>query len=869
MARPIRRLYDLSENVVPAQGAEAIADTPAAESATDSTSGERNETQTDPTSLDSNPYNEQGTRTPDHRVDVTTLAQRRQIAKRSVPPRLSNTEFSDVIRRIDRVSVSNPESPFSQAVVAGAQSFAYAHNRNALNVMAAVLPILIKSGNFDLNDRNDLLKLNQRVATLRRQADGSFLVQADQSDPTAGGDSSSVDSAMQQQMGGGSGGSSSGGGDQGILGDLGSGDFGGALGDLGTDIGNTIMDPASALGLGTGPLGPDAGAFSGPDSSGSSGGGSQVDGAGYGPVDPSKPETGPMGSNPSTNPAVIDKIMDPRTARIARNYLREIRAGRLSLSDLTPRAAAAVRRLADDSSSSGPSYDPFSGTDSGGASLSGDQSSAVNSQAGMGGYDDPAADSSASGMGDFPASSGDGTTENAPMAGGLGGTGLGDAGAGAAPTPAASPSGADAAATATDPGAPQSQAGELDQNQTLSGPGGAGGDAGQIGLDTASNPNAGGDAGAGGDTTNPGGVAGWAQDVAQGAGNAWSGLGNELGDIGSGISDAVSNLGDIPNAVGQGFQNGQQQATSSRKGKAMDRLDARTARIASRYAKLMLAGVLSYKDLNPKAQQAVSAWMRTADDDSGSGDDTTDNGKGTPGKDENDKDNRQNPHGDPGNDEGMLSNPDQGEYGQVSTDANPGGPPVENVPDNIKNSNRRRRLHADDNMDVAQKDTDSVDVEAPVSNDTSDDAQASQYDRGDYDQNGPILGEGGAPDADKSTDQNWPPKASAVDSIRLADMYVDLGLIPAEKKYEVVAGFEDMSSIIVKDRLRVLAVVAENLRQQGNRRQANSANGRTRSMVPQSGNSNGTGSNRMPQFGRASSIKGNTNNGIDTHFLAL
>src|SRR3954466_12913584 len=97
------RTYDLSENVVPRQGEEAIADTPSAESPSATSDEKRNEEKTtDPTSLDENPENEDETRNADDRVDVTSLANRRARAKRSTPvPKLSGREFSDVLKWIN------------------------------------------------------------------------------------------------------------------------------------------------------------------------------------------------------------------------------------------------------------------------------------------------------------------------------------------------------------------------------------------------------------------------------------------------------------------------------------------------------------------------------------------------------------------------------------------------------------------------------------------------------------------------------------------------------------------------------------------------------------------------------------------------
>lgn len=592
---PFSRVYDLSENVVPAQGAEAIADTPGSVSPTTTTDRERRTDDTDVTSLDSNKFDENSTRTPENRVDVTTLSSRRQQAKRSVPvPRLSSNAFSAVLQQIDRVSSANPSASFDRAVVAGVQSYCYRNNQNTLNVLAAVVPTLITSGNFDASDSNALRLLNQHVATMRHQADGS--------------------------------------------------------------------DPLS------GPGGPDP--MAGADPMGGMGG----------------------GMAPASMPG-----MDPAAT------------GGLPGADMGPQQMA----------------------------------------------------------------------------------------------PGNAPGG-------------------------LSGPGGADGTAGQ-----------------------PGG----------GMGGVMDGLGGALGDMGDALGLGGGGApggpppptgGGIagPNGDGSGPPPGVPGGATDDPQKAMQQMRASRA---PRLAKMILAGQIEFGELTRQAQNEVRLWVQATDDNQGSP--TTNS---APGSNENDSDNRQNPHNDGANSDSMVG--DTPEY------ANQGGGGTPDVDPNWKNSNRRRRRLADTdtNRDVAEKDTNRIDVTAP-NQDTSDRAQQSQYDRGEYDQNGPILDKNG-PSADKSTDQNWPPKASSVDAMRLADLYVAMNMVPAEKKYEVVAGFENMNSWIVKDRLKVLGYVQKIAQEQAPQQRQDS---RSRSMVPQSSNGQQQRGG-MPSMGRTTSLNGRSSGGsIDMHFLAL
>lgn len=128
-----------------------------------------------------------------------------------------------------------------------------------------------------------------------------------------------------------------------------------------------------------------------------------------------------------------------------------------------------------------------------------------------------------------------------------------------------------------------------------------------------------------------------------------------------------------------------------------------------------------------------------------------------------------------------------------------------------KASTRRRatRKVADDKLDVAAPDG-RVDVEAPTSGTTDDEAQASQFDKGDF---GDNAGDDLA-DPDLSTDQNWAPgegkknssvkKASGVAAVRLAEAYVAAGLSTQDERWKLANSFEQMSAAIVADRTALL-----------------------------------------------------------------
>lgn len=125
----------------------------------------------------------------------------------------------------------------------------------------------------------------------------------------------------------------------------------------------------------------------------------------------------------------------------------------------------------------------------------------------------------------------------------------------------------------------------------------------------------------------------------------------------------------------------------------------------------------------------------------------------------------------------------------------------------------RKRKVADEKLDVAAPDG-RVDVERPTAGDTDDEAQASQFDKGDFGNNaGDDLA-----DPDLSTDQNWAPgegkqsswkAASGVNAVRLARAYIDAGLEDSSQEWVLASQFEKMSATVVNDRLALLERVVE------------------------------------------------------------
>jgi hypothetical protein len=129
----------------------------------------------------------------------------------------------------------------------------------------------------------------------------------------------------------------------------------------------------------------------------------------------------------------------------------------------------------------------------------------------------------------------------------------------------------------------------------------------------------------------------------------------------------------------------------------------------------------------------------------------------------------------------------------------------------IEGSTKMRRT-ADEKLEVAAP-QDRIDVEAPVSNTTDAEAQASQFDLSDFGGNASDN----VADPDLNTDsQIWAPgegvkesnrKADGVAAIRLAEAYIKAGLKPESDKYNLVAQFQTMRHATVTDRTRLLEAV--------------------------------------------------------------
>lgn len=148
----------------------------------------------------------------------------------------------------------------------------------------------------------------------------------------------------------------------------------------------------------------------------------------------------------------------------------------------------------------------------------------------------------------------------------------------------------------------------------------------------------------------------------------------------------------------------------------------------------------------------------------------------------------------------------------------------------------KMRRHADESLDVAAP-QDRIDVEAPVTNVTDEEAQASQFDLQDFGNNaGDNLAE---PDLDTGS-QIWAPgegerqarRADAVAAVRLAEAYIKAGLTPEDEKWKLIASFQTMRHATVVDRTRLLENV---IQANASRRKVTAGNRRgtvTRSAIP-------------------------------------
>jgi len=153
------------------------------------------------------------------------------------------------------------------------------------------------------------------------------------------------------------------------------------------------------------------------------------------------------------------------------------------------------------------------------------------------------------------------------------------------------------------------------------------------------------------------------------------------------------------------------------------------------------------------------------------------------------------------------------------------------------------RRHADDKLDVAAP-QDRIDVEAPVSDTTDADAQASQFDLGDF---GDNAGDNLA-DPDLSTDsQIWTPdkgdaiknanrKADGITAVRYAEAFISAGLADntPEEKWKIAGLAQTMRHGTIVDRTRLLdAVNAVNSRRQAAARRTAGVNrGAARGLPP-------------------------------------
>ena len=137
--------------------------------------------------------------------------------------------------------------------------------------------------------------------------------------------------------------------------------------------------------------------------------------------------------------------------------------------------------------------------------------------------------------------------------------------------------------------------------------------------------------------------------------------------------------------------------------------------------------------------------------------------------------------------------------------------------DDKKESSRRarKRKTADEKLDVAAPDG-RIDVERPTADDTDEEAQASQYDKGDF---GDNAGDDIA-DPDLSTDQNWLPgegkrssrvkKADGLAAVRLAEATIAANLDTEKKgRWALAEEFRQMSAGQVADRTALLEKVIE------------------------------------------------------------
>lgn len=180
----------------------------------------------------------------------------------------------------------------------------------------------------------------------------------------------------------------------------------------------------------------------------------------------------------------------------------------------------------------------------------------------------------------------------------------------------------------------------------------------------------------------------------------------------------------------------------------------------------------------------------------------------------------------------------------------------------FEGANMRKRAE-DMSLDVAAP-QDRIDVEAPVKNVTDADAQASQFDLGDFAHNAgdqladPVLdvvdGNAGtwAPDKEASVKL-----ATAAEAVRLADAYIAAypNKYSAKNRWELTGRFETLRQAVVRDRIRVLEAVIED--QSKTARKVTAARSRGTKGIPV-----GFGSTRTAATRRFSAIDPDTDSAI-------
>lgn len=152
-----------------------------------------------------------------------------------------------------------------------------------------------------------------------------------------------------------------------------------------------------------------------------------------------------------------------------------------------------------------------------------------------------------------------------------------------------------------------------------------------------------------------------------------------------------------------------------------------------------------------------------------------------------------------------------------------------------------RRRTADEKLDLAAP-GDRVNVEKPTSGTTDADAEASQFDKADFDNNSgkglenpdttPVAGTPGGPSVN---DLKKSVRASGLQAVQLAEAMIAANLIEntREAKFKAAAQFEKMSRDIVLDRTALLEkVVTANAKRPSNQKSAGNRGASLNSAVP-------------------------------------